>query len=279
MPILESLQLSRGTFCILTFQFNEGELWHTRKHEALQLTGHVIQSCIKIEGEDPGTYVRFQPETKTLTGMEIKREELQFCKCISVQSFYVIVILFWRHIRCISFISLLAQFNLFLSYYFQRRCFNNVTDLFSFTFYKCIILLDKRPVVRYVCTITCQADDQIYDVVADLDNGEIMIQVFLHKKINVVYFSPLCKQMVLTPLEDKGVYYIHSPLFAHTVLTPCDVKYKISRKILDILCTIQIQQPISLKDPDNRFFIFYELDDGNNVYELFLYASMNLFKV
>lgn len=87
--------------------------------------------------------------------------------------------------------------------------------------------------------------------------------------------------MVLTPLEDKGVYYIpvHSLLFAHTVLTPCDVKYKISLKILDISCTIQIQQPISLKDPDNRFFIFYELDDGNNVYELFLYASMNLFKV
>lgn len=142
-------------------EFNEGELLYTRKHEPLQRTGPGFQSCIKIEGENPGTYVRFQPETKTLTGMGIKKEELQFY-------------------------------------------------LFNFTFYKCIIYMNKRPVVRYICTITCRADDKVYDVVADLDNREIMIQ---------------------------------------------------------------IQQPISPEDPDNRFFIFYELDDENNVYELFLYAN------
>uniref|UniRef100_K1PHJ5 Uncharacterized protein n=1 Tax=Magallana gigas TaxID=29159 RepID=K1PHJ5_MAGGI len=58
---------------------------------------------------------------------------------------------------------------------FQRR--EKLRDLFNFTFYKCIIYLDKRPVVRYICTITCRADDKVYDVVADLDNREIMIQL------------------------------------------------------------------------------------------------------
>lgn len=48
--------------------------------------------------------------------------------------------------------------------------------------------MDKRPVVRYICTITCCADDQVYDVVADLDNREIMIQVFQHIKKNVLHF-------------------------------------------------------------------------------------------
>lgn len=139
----------------------EGELWHTRKHGTLQLTESGRKSCIKIEAEDPGTYVRFQPETKTLTGMKINKDELQFY-------------------------------------------------LFSFTFYECIVFLGKRQVVRYVCTVTCQADDQIYDVVADLDNGEIIIQ---------------------------------------------------------------IQKPISPEVPDNRFFIFYELENGDNVFELFLYAN------
>lgn len=75
---------TRHLLCILTFQFNEGEMLHTRKHEPLQRTGPGFQSCIKIEGENPGTYVRFQPETKTLTGVGIKKEELQFCKCISI---------------------------------------------------------------------------------------------------------------------------------------------------------------------------------------------------
>lgn len=121
--------------------------------------------------------------------------------------------------------------------------------------------------VRYICTITCRADDKVYDVVADLDNREIMIQVFQHIKKSL-----LCKHMVLTPSEKKGVYFIHKfPLCLN-----CVVKHNIFLKILDITCTIQIQQPISPEDPDNRFFIFYELDDENNVYELFLYASMNL---
>lgn len=126
--------------------------------------------------------------------------------------------------------------------------------------------------VRYICTITCRADDQVYDVVADLDNREIMIQVFQHIKKMLYIFSLLCKHMVLTPSEKKGVYFIHKfPLCLN-----CVVKHNIFLKILDITCTIQIQQPISPEDPDNRFFIFYELDDENNVYELFLYASMNL---
>lgn len=100
-----------------------------------------------------------------------------------------------------------------------------------------------------------------------------MIQVFQHiKKKEMLYiFSLLCKHMVLTPSEKKGVYFIHK----FPICLNC-VKHNIFLKILDITCTIQIQQPISPEDPDNRFFIFYELDDENNVYELFLYASMNL---
>lgn len=63
--------------------------------------------------------------------------------------------------------------------------------------------MNKRPVVRYICTITCRADDQVYDVVADLDNREIMIQVFQHIKKSL-----LCKHMVLTPSEKKrGILY------------------------------------------------------------------------
>lgn len=63
--------------------------------------------------------------------------------------------------------------------------------------------MDKRPVVRYICTITCCADDQVYDVVADLDNREIMIQVFQQIKKSL-----LCKHMVLKPSEKKrGILY------------------------------------------------------------------------
>lgn len=36
---------------------------------------------------------------------------------------------------------------------------------------------------------------------------------------------------------------------------------------------------ILFEDLDNCFFIFYEFDDENNVYEFFLYVSMNLSNV
>lgn len=133
--------------------------------------------------------------------------------------------------------------------------------------------MNKRPVVRYICTITCRADDQVYDVVADLDNREIMIQVFQHiKKKCCTFFHYYVNTWFWHHQRKKGVYFIHKfPLCLN-----CVVKHNIFLKILDKTCTIQIQQPISPEDPDNRFFIFYELDDENNVYELFLYASMNL---
>lgn len=82
--------------------------------------------------------------------------------------------------------------------------------------------MDKRPVVRYICTITCRADDKVYDVVADLDNREIMIQVFQHIKKMLYIFSLLCKHMVLTPSEKKGVYFIHKfPLCLNCANTLC----------------------------------------------------------
>lgn len=73
--------------------------------------------------------------------------------------------------------------------------------------------MDKRPVVRYICTITCRADDKVYDVVADLDNREIMIQVFQHIK-KCIFFTIMQTHGFDTIREKKGYTLYTSFLFA-----------------------------------------------------------------
>ncbi|XP_061171547.1 uncharacterized protein LOC133181034 [Saccostrea echinata] len=83
--------------------------------------------------------------------------------------------------------------------------------LFSFQFYFCTVKWAKQTVTREVCTISCRADDQAYDVIGDLDNKELILMA---------------------------------------------------------------QRPISIEDPDERFFIFYEIEETeDNVFELLLYEN------
>ncbi|XP_056005194.1 uncharacterized protein LOC125657895 isoform X2 [Ostrea edulis] len=121
-----------------------------RKHGKLTLQATNVKKYIKVESGMPGTYVRFQPETETLTVAPMNKDEKQFLK--------------WS----------------------------------------------KQMVERVVCTMICQVGDGVYDVIGDVDT----------------------KEFNLSP-----------------------------------------QKPISADNPDERFFILYELDNSYNVYEMLLYEN------
>ena len=75
------------------------------------------------------------------------------------------------------------------------------TDVFSFTFYKCWVFSGKNTVIRFVCTITGQADDKVYDVVADLDAQEVVIRVY-----NLNRHFPFNKNYLIKPFSQTILF-------------------------------------------------------------------------
>ncbi|XP_062616070.1 uncharacterized protein LOC134277780 [Saccostrea cucullata] len=99
----------------------------TREHGKLKKQNRsAIKKLIKVEAKT-GTFVRFQPDTGTLIGATINKDDFKFY-------------------------------------------------LFNFQFYSCTVRWSKQTVTREVCTISCQADDQAYDVVGDFDTKELILR-------------------------------------------------------------------------------------------------------